>query len=117
VGGFLRLGENIPVDFGPQRIRALAGGSGYYKPTQLFGWYVYGGVAGTYEPHNIFLDGSLFQSTPEVDKNDVFGQAYVGFACYHGPTRLGLTLVSESERFDAHPESGVFGAFNVTWRL
>ncbi len=118
-GGFVRIGDNIPVDFGPQRIKSLAGGSGYYKPVRGFGWYVYAGVAAHYAPHNIFLDGSLTQSTPdvEVDRDPYFGQAYVGFACYHGPTRIGLVALSESERFDSQPRTGRFGALTISWRI
>lgn len=117
VGGFVRIGDNIPVDFGPQRINALAGGSGYYKPTRGFGWYAYAGISGRYEPHNLFLDGSLFQTTPSVERDPWLGQAYFGFACYHGPTRVGLTHVVETDRFDNQRGNGRFGALTVSWRI
>lgn len=118
-GGFLRIGDNIPVDFGPQRIKSLAGGSGYYKPVRGFGWYAYAGVAGHLAPHNIFLDGSLVRSTPgvEVDRDPYFGQLYAGFACYHGPTRVGLVAVSETDRFEDQPRENRFGALTISWRI
>lgn len=118
-GGFVRIGDNIPVDFGPQRINSLAGGTGYYKPTRGFGWYVYAGVAAHYAPHIIFLDGSLTRSTPgiEVERDPYFGQAYAGFACYHGPTRIGLVMLNETNRFEAQGGSGRFGALTISWRI
>lgn len=118
-GGFVRVGDNISVDFGPQRINSLAGGSGYYKPAQGFGWYIYAGIAGHFQPHNIFLDGSLTQSTPgiEVARDLWLGQIYAGFACYHGPARVGLVVLRETERFDNQAREGRFGALTVSWRI
>ena len=118
-GGFVRIGDNIPVDFGPQRINSLAGGTGYYKPTRGFGWYLYAGVAAHYAPHIIFLDGSLTQSTPgiEVERDPYFGQAYAGFACYHGPARIGLVMLNETDRFETQSRSGRFGALTISWRI
>jgi hypothetical protein len=116
-GGFIRVGNNIPVDFGPPRLRSLAGGSGLFIPEEGFGWYVYAGVSAQVTAHEIFLDGSLFQDTASVDRDPHRGQAYFGFACYHGPTRIAFTQVVESASFDAERGTSRFGAVSLSWRL
>ena len=117
VGGFIRIGENIPLDFGPPRLGSLAGGSGLFEPEKGFGWYLYVGAAAQYTAHDMFLDGSMFQDTPSVSRDHVKGQAYLGFACYHGPTRIAFTHVRETRAFDRQEEPGRFGAVSISWRL
>lgn len=116
-GGFLRVGRNLPVDFGPQRLRSMSGGSGFFEPTAGFGWFVFTGVTARYTPHNIFLDGSLFQDSPSVSRAPWLGQGWLGFACYHGATRIGYTHVVETRAFDNQPERGQFGALSISWAL
>lgn len=116
-GGFLRVGRNLPVDFGPQRLRAMSGGSGFFEPTAGFGWFVFMGITARYTPHNIFLDGSLFQDTPSVSRDPFLGQGWFGFACYHGATRIGYTHVVETRAFDNQPDRGQFGALSISWAL
>ena len=117
LGGFIRVGENIPLDFGPPRLGSLAGGSGLFQPEEGFGWYIYMGAAAQYTAHDIFLDGSLFQDTPSVSRDPVKAQAFVGFACYHGPTRIAFTHVRETRAFDRQDAPGRFGAVSLSWRL
>lgn len=115
LGGFLRWGKNLPEDFGPPRISSIAGGSGYFRPTAGAGWYLYSGAAASYIPHNIFLDGSLFQDMPSVARKPFLGEIYFGFALYNGSTRLTYTQVVRSRAFDNQPARDDFGAVSLSW--
>jgi len=117
LGAFMRVGDNIPVDFGPPRLDSLAGGSDYYEPTHGFGWFAYAGVGGQYVAHDIFVQGSLFEEGELLDHEPWRGQVYVGLSCYHGPTRITFTQVSESRAFDGQSRAGRFGAVAISWLL
>ncbi len=116
LGGFVRWGRNLPVDFGPPRLTRFAGGSGYFRPTGGSGWYLYSGVAGQYTPHNIFLDGSFFRGGPSVIRDPWLGEIYFGFALYNGSTRLVYTQVIQSRAFEGQPARDDFGAVSLSWR-
>ena len=116
-GSFIRLGDNIPLDFGPPRLRSLAGGSAFFRPQQGFGWYLYAGAAGRYKAHDIFLDGSLFQDTDSVDKEPFIGQGFFGAAFHQGPARLVLTGVLETDAFEQQDDATLFGAASLSWQF
>lgn len=65
----LRLGQRLPLDYGPPRIQPSLPGSGFFVPPQdRFGWYLFAGVEGRAVARNIFLDGNTFRDSRSVDK-------------------------------------------------
>src|SRR3546814_7476739 len=64
----LRLGEDLPSDYGPPRLRPALPGSDYFRPSDWFGWHLFVGAEGRLMVRNIFLDGNTFEDSHSVDK-------------------------------------------------
>ena len=67
VGANVRIGRNIPRDYGVARMTPGSPGAGWFEADR-FGWYVFGGVEGRAVAQNIFLDGNTFEDSRSVDK-------------------------------------------------
>ena len=69
MGGTLRVGLNLPDDFGVPLIDSPASsGGGITASPQPFAFYAFGGVDGRAVGHNLFLDGSTFRGGPSVER-------------------------------------------------
>ena len=117
-GGFmLRLGNDLPVDYGPPRIRPSMPGSDFFIPRRNFGWYLFGGLEGRLVLRNIFLDGNTFQDSHSVDKVPLVGDLQFGLALVFRPVRVGLTYVWRSKEFENQRVPDHFGAITVSVRF
>lgn len=117
VGLFWRFGKNMPDDFGPPRIAGLPNGAAYFRPTAASGWYFCIGVNGSYVPHNLFLDGTVFSDSPSVDSEPLVGEAFAGFIYYIRNLRFSYVFVERSKEFEAQESSQSLGAITLTWSL
>src|SRR5581483_9078829 len=69
-GATLRLGINLPDDFGPQTISSLMTTDGGWSPDHRgsrWGAYVFTGIEGWLVAHTVFLDGNSFESSQRVN--------------------------------------------------
>jgi len=118
-GGMFRLGVNLPVDYGPPRIRPGAQGSDFfqYDKKKPISWYAYAGVEGRVLATNIFLDGNTFEDSHSVDKKNFVGDFHTGFVLVIYHVRIALSQVFRSSEFDGQKELSEFGSINlsVTW--
>jgi lipid A 3-O-deacylase len=111
----VRLGQNLPDDFGPPRISPSLPGSGYFKPAAPSGWYVFGGLETRYVYRNLVVDarsanGAGVTRTPWV----VDGQ--YGIAYYRSNFRVAYTQVTRSREFKQQDTKlSSFGALSLTW--
>ena len=116
-GMMFRLGQDLPADYGPPRIRPSLPGSDFFIPTQAFGWYLFGGIEGRAVAHNIFLDGNTFQDSPDVDKKWFVGDFQFGAAIVIENVRIAYTHVFRTKEFDGQNGIGEFGAFTLSLRF
>src|SRR3546814_4428144 len=79
-GVTLRLGEDLPSDYGPPRLRPALPGSDYFRPSDWFGWYLFVGAEGRLMVRNIFLDGNTFEDSHSVDKYPLVFDLQAGIA-------------------------------------
>lgn len=116
-GLMLRIGRNLPDDYGPPRIRPSLPGSDFFVPTAGFGWYLFAGVEERAVARNIFLDGNTFAHSASVDKNTWVGDFQFGIAVTFDAVRIALTEVDRTREFEGqqHPDS--FGALTVGFRF
>ena len=116
-GLILRVGRDLPDDYGPPRIRPSLPGSDFFVPTGAFGWYLFAGVEERAVARNIFLDGNTFAHSRSVDKNTWVGDFQYGIAVTVGATRIALTEINRTREFEGqqHPDS--FGALTVGFRF
>lgn len=100
LGASLRLGAGLPEDFGPPRIRPSLPGSGYFRGSDGFSWYLFAGAEGRYVLRNIFLDGNSYRDSHSIDKNPLVGDLQAGVAITYDGLRLSYTQVYRSPEID-----------------
>jgi lipid A 3-O-deacylase len=116
-GTTLRFGRDLPSDYGPPSIRPSLPGSGFFRPTRDFGWYLFAGVEGRYVLHNIFLDGNTFGSSHSVDREPWVGDLQVGLVLTWGDVRLSFTNIFRSDEFAEQKSPTEFGSVSLSFRL
>lgn len=116
-GGTVRLGFDLPQDYGPPRIRPSLPGSDFFVPTKDLSGYVFATVEGRAVARDIFLDGNTFKDSHSVDKENLVGSAQVGAALTMGDTRLSYTHVFMTREFETQEEDGQFGAVTLSHRF
>ena len=116
-GTTLRFGRDLPSDYGPPSIRPSLPGSGFFRPTQDFGWYLFAGLEGRYVAHSIFLDGNTFRSSHSVDREPWVGDVQVGLVLTWGEVRLSFTNIFRSDEFAEQKTSTEFGSISLSLRL
>jgi lipid A 3-O-deacylase len=113
----LRIGEDLPSDYGPPLIHPGSTGSDFFVPNGTFGWYIFGGAEGRAVARNIFLDGNTFEDSPSVDKFPFIYGLQAGIAFTFGDTRLAYTQVFRSTEFKNQPEADSYGAVTMSVRF
>ncbi|WP_298725412.1 lipid A deacylase LpxR family protein [uncultured Ferrovibrio sp.] len=118
-GLMLRLGQNLPTDYGPLRVQPSLPGSGYFEKRGAgsIGWYLFAGVDGRAVAHNIFLDGNTFRDSRSVDKKVLVGDAQFGLAVIIDGVRFAYTYVLRTREYDGQNDDDEFGALSVSFRF
>lgn len=110
----LRLGENLPRDYGPPRIQPGLPGSSYYGPQDGFAWYLFAGLEGRAVGRNIFLDGNSLRDSARVDRKPWVGDLQFGGVLAWRELRLSYTHVLRTREFDGQGKRDSFGALSVS---
>lgn len=113
----LRIGRNLPLDYGAPRIQPSLPGSSFFVPRKDFGWYLFAGAEGRAVARNIFLDGNTFRDSRSVDKKPFVGDLQFGIALTWSNVRLSYTHVLRTREFKAQDERDDFGALSLSIRL
>lgn len=111
-----RFGLNMPDDFGPAQL--LDFGDATTGPPQRFGCYIFGSAAGSIVLHDIYLDGTVFQSSPvTVDSAPLMGTFRCGIQlAYAGDdwsVALGYAQTHRTEEFSTMTNPHVYGAWTM----
>lgn len=115
----VRVGKNIPDDFGPPSIRPSLPGHGYFSGADKLGWYLFAGAEGRAIARNIFLDGNTIANSHSVDSKPLVGDFQVGMALLFPKVlsrglRISFTHVFRTREFDGQPQSDRFGALSFS---
>lgn len=113
-GGSLRLGNDLPADYGPPRIRPSLPGSGFFVPSRSVGWYLFAGIEGRIVARNIFLDGNTFKESLSVDRNLLVGDIQAGLAMTLHSVRLAFTYVLRAQEFATQRAADQFGSWTLS---
>jgi hypothetical protein len=117
VGATLRLGYDLPADYGPPRIRPSLPGSDFFIPTRDIGGYLFATVEERAIARDIFLDGNTFQDGPHVDKAPFVGSLQFGAALTYESARLSYTHVLMNKEFKGQRGRPAFGALTFSYRF
>jgi len=111
LGGSVRLGRQLPDDFGHDLIRA---GSGDVAPP-VAGWhgYLFASADVRAVARNLFLDGNTWRASHSVRKRPVVADLNLGFAVSRRHWRLVYTQNYRTKEFYGQPKRDVFGSVSV----
>jgi lipid A 3-O-deacylase len=115
-GATFRLGQNLPQDFGPPRIRPSLPGSQTFDSEHGWGWYAFAGAEVRYMARSIFFDGNTFGRSHRVKKRRLVGDFQLGLALLFDSFRLTYTHVFRTREYDGQPSGDRFGAISLSWR-
>lgn len=116
-GVTVRVGGNLPLDYGPPRIQPSLPGSGFFKPADGFGWYLFAGFDGRIVARNIFLDGNTFRSSRSIEKKPFVGDFQFGVSLTWDDVRLSYTHVMRTPEFKGQQGTDGFGALSLSARF
>lgn len=117
VGATLRLGYDLPADYGPPRIRPSLPGSDFFIPTKELGGYLFTTIEERAVARNIFLDGNTFRDSQSVDKKHTVGSVQIGAALTYGEARLSYTQVFMSKEYASQDRGSEFGVVTLSYRF
>lgn len=118
LGGIVRLGQGLDVDFGPPMIRPNLTGRTYFEhASNRFNWYLFAGAEGRLVAWDIFLDGNTFRDSHSVDKNPVVGTLQAGAVATYENVRLTFSYVMRTLEFDGQGSPDRYGAVSVAFRF
>lgn len=114
-GGALRIGYNLPGDFGPPSI--IHGGTSVDRfPEDSISAYLFATARGRYVAHNIFLDGNTFRDSHGVDREPFVGDFSAGAAILIGRFRLSYANALRTREFEGQPHNSRFGSITASWQ-
>lgn len=121
-GALLRIGQNLKVDYGPDRIEPGLSGTDYFNGDYFtrgkFGWYLFAGAGGRAVGRDIFLDGNTWQSSRSVPAKPLVGELEVGAAVYYSDwVRLSYEYMSQSKEFYGQDGNDDLGAITLSFLL
>jgi hypothetical protein len=114
-GAALRLGLNLPDDFGPPRIDPSLPGSSFHEPSDRFSAYLFAGIDGRVIGRNLFLDGNSFVSSRHVAKNPLVGDLEFGWVLAYRRWRVAFTHVFRTKEYHTQPGVDQFGSVSLSY--
>ncbi|HEY4134334.1 MAG TPA: lipid A deacylase LpxR family protein [Alphaproteobacteria bacterium] len=113
----IRLGQNLPSDFGPPRIRPGLTGAGFFDlDAGDYGWYFFASAEGRAVARNIFLDGNTFSDSHSVDKEPFVGDFQLGFAFMVSTVRLTYAQVFRTPEYK-NDDFDSFGTISLSMKF
>ncbi len=123
LGGQLRLGWNLPNDFGVHLIRPGSDASApmddtdprFFKPWRRFGLHGFAGVDGKAIARNILLDGNTFRDSHSVDKEPFVADFMGGVVVILHRFKIAYTYVHRTREFKTQKGEQRFGSISISY--
>ena len=116
-GSFIRVGQNLPDDFGPPRITPAVSGSGFFRPGTERSFYVFLGTEARLVGRDLFIEGNTIGGRDGVDARRVVGEMFAGVVYTRNRLRLAYTHVWRNREFEGQLDGQDYGAlvFSFWW--
>jgi hypothetical protein len=122
-GGQVRIGWNIPNDFGTFLIRPGSESSSpldntdprFFSPLQRFGFHLFFAVDGQAVARNILLDGNTFRDSPSVDKRPFVAEFVAGIGLIIQRVKVTCSYVVQTKEFEAQKDDQHFAALSASF--
>jgi len=115
-GGTLRLGVNLPDDFGVSTISSLTtteGGWSRQRTTRKWGFYFFTGGEVSTVAYTAFLDGNLFRHSHHVEKETFVAEWKVGVGFLMDLVGLGISYVYRTPQFVGQKREDAYGSITL----
>ena len=119
-GGLVRVGFNLPDDFGPQTIHSLTtleGGRSAGPHGGVYGLYAFLSAEGRAVAYNAFLDGNLWQNSHHVTKEPLVGEFTGGLVFVLPYFELQTYGVYRTHEFTLQDKRGAYGGLALKFKL
>jgi lipid A 3-O-deacylase len=118
LGGQVRLGWNIPDDYGTYLIRPGSDSSApvddadprFFRPFHRFGIHLFLAVDGNAVARNILLDGNTFRDSHSVNKEPFVADLIGGVGMIIHRVKITYSYVYRTKEFETQKEAQEFGA-------
>ena len=120
LGTELRLGWNLPDDFGTAAISDASSTSTPVENSKAkhwrdnFGIHVFGRAEGRAVARDIFLDGNTFESSHSVTKEPLVADLAAGLSINWRNTKLSYAYLYRSREFKGQGDAQIFGSLSLT---
>jgi len=116
-GGAVRLGWNIPENFGPPTL--IQGGAPFNDWDDAahkgFSAYLFATTEARYVARNIFIDGNTFEDSHSVSRRPFVGDMSLGLSVLVGPVNVTYASGFRTREFDGQDRLNRFGSLTFTW--
>ena len=118
VGGLIRIGWNLPVEFSDARLTQTAHTQRLFSNGESGGerWSGYAilGARGSAVFHDITIDGPVFRSyDTNIKREPLIGEAYIGFGVRRGNWEFGYVHTYRSKQFESQGDPQGFGSVAI----
>lgn len=110
-----RIGQNMPDDFGPPRLRGAWDASSRWPDD--FGWYVFGRAGAELVAYDLFIEGNSPGTRMHPDKEPLVGVFSAGAVLRYRAFHAGYTINWESDRFEGQNRWDSHGTWVFSWRF
>ena len=119
----VRLGWNLPADFGTSLIRpagdteapADTSDPRYAADGSGFSFHVFAATEGRVVLHDIFLDGNTFSDSHSIDKKTLVGDFVIGASIIYSRFKLSYSQVLRTKEFEGQPSGHNFGSISLSF--
>jgi lipid A 3-O-deacylase len=116
-GALVRLGYNIPADWGVHTIDSLGVQTGTRSDAPSRGTYVFATVDGRAVLHDTFLDGNTFVGSHSIDKEIFVGELRTGLVIAFRHFDLGATYAMRTREYRGQPNNDSFGSLSLSLKF
>ncbi len=118
-GAELRIGWNLPNDFGTSTLRPGGDNSapGRYKLGTTTSVHTFFSADARLVARDIFLDGNTFSSSHSVDKEYLVGDLAAGIAVLSGRWKIAYAQIFRTKEFKGQPSSHSYGSLSITYNF
>jgi hypothetical protein len=119
-GVMLRIGVNLPDDFGPRTISSLTSTQGGWSAVRehgRYGFYVFGDLDSSTVLYTAFLDGNTFRSSHRIEKQPFVFETRGGIVLVLNRVELSATYVYRTPQFSGQHEHDGYGSFAAKFKF
>lgn len=114
-GATLRLGYQLPDDFGVPRISEFRDATALGNPDHRWSLYAFTRLTGRVVARDLFLDGNTFADSHSVDSKPFVGDLTLGLVARYRAFQLFYSVTWLTEEFEGQEGGDSYGTLGFAW--